>query len=70
MPTSDTPVVLVVEDDPPVRELLNEVLEDEGYSVVAVHDGATALQVIDSLRVDLITLDLDLPGLSGSELRS
>jgi DNA-binding response OmpR family regulator len=68
MPTSDTPVVLVVEDDPPVRELLNDVLEGEGYAVVAVHDGTTALQVIDSLRVDLITLDLELPGLSGSDL--
>ena len=68
MPTSETPVVLVVEDDPPVRGLLSDVLEGEGYEVVAVHDGSTALQVIASLQVDLITLDLDLPGLSGSDL--
>jgi DNA-binding response OmpR family regulator len=51
-----------------VRELLDDVLHDEGYEVVAVHDGAIALQVIESLKVDLITLDLDLPGLTGSEL--
>lgn len=68
MPTIETPVVLVVEDDPPVRGLLSDVLEGEGYEVVAVHDGSTALQVIASLQVDLITLDLDLPGLSGSDL--
>jgi len=66
--TINNPVVLVVEDDPPVRELLDDVLKDEGYAVVAVHDGTAALRVIDSLRVDLITLDLDLPGLTGSEL--
>lgn len=68
MERTDNPVVLVVEDDPPVRELLQDVLQDEGYDVVAAHDGAMALQVLSSLKVDLITLDLDMPGLSGSEL--
>lgn len=68
MTTINTPIVLVVEDDPPVRQLLDDVLHGEGYEVVAVHDGPSALQVIESLSVDLITLDLDLPGLSGSEL--
>lgn len=66
--TIDTPVVLIVEDDPPVRALLADVLEDEGYEVVAVHDGATALQVIESLKVDLITVDLELPGISGMDM--
>jgi DNA-binding response OmpR family regulator len=64
----NNPVVLVVEDDPSVRELLEDVLRDEGYQVVVAHDGVTALQVITTLKVDLISLDLDLPGLSGSEL--
>lgn len=68
MAATDKPVVLVIEDDPPVRELLDDVLHDEGYEVVAVHDGTMALQVIESLKVDLITLDLDLPGLTGSDL--
>ena len=65
---TNNPVVLVVEDDPPVRELLEDVLDEIDFEVVAVHDGSAALQVIRSLRVDLITLDLDLPGLTGSEL--
>lgn len=68
MERSDNPVVLVVEDDPPVRELLQDVLQDEGYEVVAAHDGTMALQIVSSLKVDLITLDLDMPGLTGSEL--
>jgi DNA-binding response OmpR family regulator len=66
--TIDIPVVLVIEDDPPMRELLDVVLREEGYQVVAVHDGATAIDVLESLKVDLITLDLDLPGLTGSDL--
>ena len=65
---TNNPVVLVIEDDPPVRELLQDVLGEIDYEVVAVHDGSAALQVIRSLRVGLITLDLDLPGLTGSEL--
>lgn len=67
MAQTDNPVVLVVEDDPPVRELIDEVLREEGYDVVAAHDGASALRVLESLRVDVITLDLDLPGLTGSD---
>ena len=65
---TNNPVILVIEDDPPVRELLQDVLGEVDYEVVAVHDGSMALQVMRSIHVDLITLDLDLPGLSGSEL--
>lgn len=68
MTQGNTPVVLVVEDDPPVRDLLDDVLREEGYSVVTAHNGNVALQTLASLQVDLVTLDLDLPGLSGSEL--
>jgi DNA-binding response OmpR family regulator len=68
MATTDIPLVLVIEDDPPVRALLDDVLQDEGYAVMTVHDGAAALRVLESVQVDLITLDLDLPGLTGDEL--
>jgi CheY-like chemotaxis protein len=67
MPTNN-PVVLVVEDDPPVRTLIKDVLRDEGYNVITVHDGAAVLAVVRSVKVDLITLDLDLPTVSGNEL--
>ncbi len=62
------PVVLVVEDDPAVRELLADVLDEVDYEVITAQDGSAALQIMQSLRIDLITLDLDLPGLTGSEL--
>jgi CheY-like chemotaxis protein len=62
------PVVLVVEDDPAVRELIADVLDEVDFEAVAVADGSTALLTMQTLHVDLITLDLDLPGLSGSEL--
>lgn len=65
--STDNPVVLVVEDDPAVRELLDDVLGELDYEVVAVEDGGAALRTMRSVRIDLITLDLDLPGLSGDE---
>ncbi|CAA9279991.1 MAG: hypothetical protein AVDCRST_MAG26-3302 [uncultured Chloroflexia bacterium] len=65
--STNNPVVMVVEDDPAVRELLDDVLGELDYEVVAVEDGGAALRIMRSLRIDLITLDLDLPGLSGDE---
>ncbi len=65
---TDNPVVLVIEDDPSVRELLSDVLDEVDYEVVAVPDGNAALRTMQVLHVDLITLDLDLPGLTGSDL--
>ena len=59
--------MLVVEDDPPVRELIQDVLGEIDYEVVGAADGNAALQILRSLHIDLITLDLDLPGLTGSE---
>ena len=67
MERTNNPVVLVIEDDPDVRELLKDVLDELDYQVVAVHDVRAALQLVRSLRVDLVTLDLDLPGLHGKE---
>jgi DNA-binding response OmpR family regulator len=67
MTPTNNPVVLVIEDDPDVRALLKDVLDEGNYEVVAVHDVRAALQLIRTVRVDLVTLDLDLPGLPGKE---
>jgi DNA-binding response OmpR family regulator len=68
----DTPVehviILVVEDDPLIRTLLTDVLTDEGYNVVAAETGDQALTVIGTVWPRLITLDLDLPGISGDRI--
>ena len=55
--------VLVVDDDPAVRMLVAEVLEDLGYAVVEAADGPSALKVLQSdRRIDLLVSDVGLPG--------
>lgn len=58
-------IILVVEDDLRVRELLRDVLTDEGYEIIAATNGEEALATLATVRPNLITLDLDLPGISG-----
>jgi PAS domain S-box-containing protein len=62
-------LVLVVDDEAPVRELAREVLEEFGYRVVEAPDGETALDIHRRRRaeIDLVLLDLVMPGISGSE---
>ena len=61
--------ILYVEDFPPVKLIVKETLELEGWRVEACDDGLTALRQIESSApYDLILLDDDLPGLSGVEL--
>ena len=62
------PVVLVVEDDPIMYELLRDLLEPAGYAVEIVQDGGTALARAADGDVDLVLLDLMLPGLDGLAL--
>jgi two-component system, OmpR family, phosphate regulon response regulator PhoB len=62
---SERVVILVVEDDPLARELLANVLTDEGYDVTAAETGEQALTTLGTVWPALITLDLDLPGIAG-----
>jgi PAS domain S-box-containing protein len=58
--------VLVVEDDPGVRDIITQVLSSRGYVVTATDSGAAALAQIDAgLRVDLVVSDVMMPGMSG-----
>jgi CheY-like chemotaxis protein len=69
MATRDTPAcVLVVDDDPFVRDLISLVLEDEGYTVVSAADHAAALHMALTHRPAVILTDLSIPGLQGGEL--
>ncbi|WP_238232828.1 hybrid sensor histidine kinase/response regulator [Methylobacterium thuringiense] len=55
--------VLVVDDEPTVRMLVTEVLEDLGYAAIEAADGASGLKVLQSdVRVDLLVTDVGLPG--------
>jgi two-component system OmpR family response regulator len=59
--------ILVVEDDAALRSLVAFALEDEGYSVDAVADGAAATAAVASRPPHLILLDLGLPRLGGQD---
>ena len=63
--------ILVVEDEPSVRNLLSAALETGGYRVFSASDGAEALEFMLSRRerVDVVILDLNLPRLSGLQVR-
>ena len=56
--------MLVIEDDPSVRELLELLLKDEGHFTAGALDGAAALELVASgaIRPDLIVADYNLPG--------
>ena len=60
--------VLVVEDDPAIRELISLHLKLEGYGVVPSENGSEALRLARTERFDLLVLDLMLPGLDGISL--
>jgi PAS domain S-box-containing protein len=61
--------VLVVDDEPAVRMLAAEVLEDEGHAVLQAGDGAAALRLLDAGPVDLLLTDVGLPGgMNGRQL--
>ena len=57
--------VLVVDDDPDIRELLFTALEDEGFEVVPAGNGQEALAIIKTFRPDVIVLDLMMPVMDG-----
>ena len=60
--------ILVVEDEPTLRETLVDALEADGFRVVVAADGREALTRFRAERPDLILLDLMLPELSGIEV--
>jgi CheY-like chemotaxis protein len=60
--------ILVVDDDPSVRQLVCDVLELEGYDVAAVADGYAALESVAADRPDCMILDVMMPGLSGHDV--
>jgi CheY-like chemotaxis protein len=63
------PDVLVVEDDPDIREALASALELEGYRVAAAENGLRALEVMERLGPPhVVVLDLMMPVMSGLEL--
>jgi DNA-binding response OmpR family regulator len=59
--------ILVVEDDKHTRKLMEAILKRDGYSVYMAENGAAALDLMDTQQIDLIVLDIMMPGKNGYE---
>jgi PAS domain S-box-containing protein len=60
--------VLVVEDEPVVRGVIVEMLQDQGYRVLEAFDGPSGLKILREQRIDLLVTDVGLPGMNGRQL--
>jgi len=59
--------ILVVEDDENQRKMIAEQLSNEGFRAIGAEDGAQALDCIEQTHVDLVILDVRMPGMDGME---
>lgn len=64
----ETRTILAVDDDEIMRAALKRILESEGYRVFVAEDGLELSRVLETTRLDLILLDVNLPWVSGYEL--
>ena len=62
------PRILVVDDEPPIVELVTGYLAREGWSVTSVADGIGAVEIVRATDPDVVVLDVMLPGLDGTEV--
>ena len=60
--------ILVVDDEPDIRQLVQEILEDEGYSVSVAKDGESARTIYAQQKPDLVLLDIWMPDIDGISL--
>ncbi|MCP4996013.1 MAG: sigma-54-dependent Fis family transcriptional regulator [Gammaproteobacteria bacterium] len=63
-----SPYILVVDDEPDIRTLVKEILEDESYAVAIAEDGASARAALRERRPDLVLLDIWMPDIDGITL--
>lgn len=60
--------IAIIEDDQAISQMYRIKFETEGYSVETAENGKTGLQLIDSMRPDIILLDLMMPEMNGDEM--
>ena len=60
--------ILVVDDEPGIREVIVMLLQDEGYRVLQAENGARALELLRAEQPDLLVLDIMMPVLDGFEV--
>jgi signal transduction histidine kinase len=65
---NNSPLVLVADDQVPTTTMLERIFSHEGYAVKCVYDGEAALESAQTLRPDLILLDINMPRMNGLEV--
>ena len=68
MPNGSKPQILVVDDEPSIRETLATLLASVGYDVVMAENGVSAVSQLNKTVPDVIVTDLNMPQVSGIEL--
>lgn len=68
MAKAEDKTVLVIDDEPDVRDYLSMILRDAGFNVLTAEDGENGLEIIRARRPDFISLDLVMPRKSGQKL--
>jgi DNA-binding response OmpR family regulator len=63
-----SPLVLIVDDEAPIREILRRYLQADGIEVIEAADGPTAMEQFSAHRPDVVLLDVMLPGFDGIEV--
>ena len=66
--SSNAPLILIVEDDPPIRRLLHSSLSDQDYRLLEAETGRQAIRFATQQPPDLVILDLGLPDIDGQEV--
>ena len=66
-PENDRPIILIVEDDETMGATLETILK-KNYRVIKASDGESGLEIVKKTEVNLILLDIMLPGLDGLEV--
>ncbi len=60
--------ILVVEDDNTIHKIIEDILKKEHYIVISAYSGTEAISIIENDNIDLILLDLMLPGINGEDI--
>jgi class 3 adenylate cyclase len=60
--------ILIADDEPYARDVLQVILEEEGYEVVHAESGKQALAIAETLQIDGFILDIEMPGMNGIEV--
>ena len=60
--------ILIVDDEPHLRNGLRRILNEEGYETMVAADGETALVLVEEKKPDIVLLDIMMPGMDGREV--